>query len=57
VNIYDFRLRPTDEDRFIFDVETSKYWNKNRYSNYLLDELMSRNWDFTPPPFKSSPVC
>lgn len=39
MNIYDFRLRPTDEDRFIFDVETSKYRNKNRYSNYLLDEL------------------
>jgi predicted ATPase len=41
VNIYDFRLKPTDEDRFIFDVETSKYWDKNRYPNYLLDELWS----------------
>lgn len=39
VNIYNFQLKPTDEDRFIFHVETSKFWNKNRYPNYLVDEL------------------
>jgi predicted ATPase len=38
-NLYEFELRPTDEDRFIFEKEATYYWNKSEYKNPYIDEV------------------
>ncbi|MCI0699159.1 AAA family ATPase [candidate division KSB1 bacterium] len=37
-NKYHFQLKPTDEDRFIFDYETTYYWDINNYPSPYVDE-------------------
>lgn len=39
-NIYDFSLVPTDDDRFVFDMESTYYWNTLQYNTPYNDE----NW-------------
>lgn len=34
-NIYEFELKPTGEDRFIFEQEVTYYWDLSRYSDKL----------------------
>lgn len=31
-NIFEFELKPTDQDRFIFEKEATYFWDKSRYS-------------------------
>ena len=40
-NLYDFELKPTDEDRFIFISEATYYHDVARYPNPYSDELWS----------------
>lgn len=40
-NIYEFVLLPTDDDRFIFEKETTNYWNKSNYADPYNDEIWS----------------
>lgn len=39
-NIYEFELKPTGEDRFIFEQETTYYWDFTRYS----DAFRAKPW-------------
>ncbi len=39
-NIYEFILIPTDEDRFIFEKESTYYWATNRYD----DPYLANSW-------------
>lgn len=41
LNIYEFELKPTNEDRFIFEREQTNYWNKTRYDQPYDDEVWS----------------
>ena len=37
-NLYEFELIPTDDDRFIFEKETTYYWNKAKYQTPYNDD-------------------
>lgn len=40
-NIYEFELKPTNEDRFIFEKEVTYFWNKTSYSLPYSDDSWS----------------
>lgn len=40
-NIYELKLKPTDEDRFVFESEITRYWNMGLYKKPYMDELWS----------------
>jgi predicted ATPase len=40
-NIYEFGLKPTEEDRFIFDREETFYWDTAKYPKPCDDEIWS----------------
>lgn len=39
VNLYNFTLVPTNDDRFIFQNEATSYWNKLKYAKPYFDEF------------------
>ncbi|MDZ7359999.1 MAG: AAA family ATPase [candidate division KSB1 bacterium] len=40
-NIYEIKLNPTDEDRFVFESEITRYWNMTLCNKPYIDELWS----------------